>query len=103
MSVSIGVDGHLHTLDTQEQQLLVNILEDVIGLIGAKSGCDSEKSGVCTPDMLLLLVDCLATNPNSTRQEIRLWLDGVLYRCTAYQNLVSPVQEAVPKMTKEFL
>lgn len=54
--------------------------------------------GFCTPGMILLLVDCLKVNPHPTEAEIRQWLDGVLCRCTGYQNIVSAVQAIAAQM-----
>lgn len=54
--------------------------------------------GFCTPGMIMLLVDQLNNNPNPTEQEIRQWLDGVLCRCTGYQNVVNAVQYAAQQM-----
>jgi carbon-monoxide dehydrogenase small subunit len=152
MVISIKINGHLHTIDTQPQRLLADVIREEVGLTGTKTGCDSGQCGVCTvlldgrsvkscmvlaaqadgrdvttieglsepgqlhplqeafweqhglqcgfctPGMLLLLADCLATNPNPTEHDIRRWLDGVLCRCTGYQNVVSAVQAAIQKM-----
>ncbi|MBE9063005.1 (2Fe-2S)-binding protein [cf. Phormidesmis sp. LEGE 11477] len=50
--------------------------------------------GFCTPGMVLLLVDQLQRHPRPSEAEIRQWLDGVLCRCTGYQNIVKAVQAA---------
>jgi aerobic carbon-monoxide dehydrogenase small subunit len=57
--------------------------------------------GFCTPGMILMLVDCLKINPHPTEGEIRQWLDGVLCRCTGYQNIVSAVQAVAAQMLKQ--
>ena len=50
--------------------------------------------GYCTPGMLSTSADLLAENPNPDREEIRAALDGTLWRCTGYQNVVDAVERA---------
>lgn len=57
--------------------------------------------GFCTPAMILTLTDLLGRNPQPDEAEIRQWLDGILCRCTGYQNVVSAVKYAVEKMQQE--
>jgi carbon-monoxide dehydrogenase small subunit len=54
--------------------------------------------GFCTPGMVMALIDLLQRNPEPSEAEIRQWLDGVLCRCSAYQNVISAVQYAAGKM-----
>lgn len=54
--------------------------------------------GFCTPGMILALTDLLAHNPQPSEAEIRQWLDGILCRCTGYQNVIRAVQYAAEKM-----
>lgn len=57
--------------------------------------------GFCTPGMVMLLADRLKKHPNPTEKEIRQWLEGVLCRCTGYQNIVSAAQYAAQKMATQ--
>jgi carbon-monoxide dehydrogenase small subunit len=50
--------------------------------------------GFCTPGMIMLAVDFLASNPDPTEAEIRHALEGNYCRCTGYQNIVAAVQSA---------
>lgn len=44
-------------------------------------------------------VDLLNNNPEPTEEEIRNGLEGVICRCTGYENIVRAVQYASEKMT----
>jgi len=50
--------------------------------------------GFCTPGMIMLAADFLASNPDPTEAEIRHALAGNYCRCTGYQNIVAAVQSA---------
>jgi len=54
--------------------------------------------GFCTPGMLMATSELLRTNPDPTREEIRAGLEGNIYRCTGYQNIVLAVEEAARTM-----
>jgi carbon-monoxide dehydrogenase small subunit len=50
--------------------------------------------GFCTPGMVMSAVDLVRRHPDATEQEIRVWLEGNLCRCTGYHNIVKAVQAA---------
>ncbi len=54
--------------------------------------------GFCTPGMIMTAVDLLQNNSSPSEQEIRAGIEGVLCRCTGYQNIVAAIQYAAEKM-----
>lgn len=56
--------------------------------------------GFCTPGVMMTAVGILKQNPNPTEEEIREGLEGVLCRCTGYQNIVRAVQYAAARMSE---
>ena len=54
--------------------------------------------GFCTPGMVMSAVDLLKNKKNPSDKEIRDWLEGIICRCTGYQNIVAAVKEAASKM-----
>lgn len=54
--------------------------------------------GFCTPGAMMTAVDFLKEHPHPTEQEIRDGLEGVICRCTGYENIVRAVQYAAEKM-----
>ena len=54
--------------------------------------------GFCTPGMIMTAVDLLQQNSSPSEAEIRRGIEGVLCRCTGYQNSVSAIQYAAAKM-----
>lgn len=55
--------------------------------------------GFCTPAMLLTAYEYLQDRPDAgTEPEIREAISGVLCRCTGYQNIVTAIRAAAPKM-----
>ena len=50
--------------------------------------------GFCTPGMLLTASALLDENPDPTDEEIRLYLQGNLCRCTGYGKIVKAIQAA---------
>jgi len=50
--------------------------------------------GFCTPGMLLTASALLDENPDPTDEEIRLYLQGNLCRCTGYDKIVKAIQAA---------
>lgn len=55
--------------------------------------------GFCTPGVMIAAVDLLKNNPRPTEAEIRNGLEGVICRCTGYENIVRAIQYASDKMT----
>lgn len=56
--------------------------------------------GFCTPGVMMAAVDFLKQNPHPTESEIRDGLEGVLCRCTGYENIVRAIQYAAEKMAE---
>ena len=54
--------------------------------------------GFCTPGMIMVAADLLATTPNPSDDEIRHALEGNYCRCTGYQNIVAAIREASTTM-----
>ncbi len=54
--------------------------------------------GFCTPGVLMTAVALLNGDPHPTEAEIRRGLDGVLCRCTGYENIVAAVTRAGHRM-----
>jgi carbon-monoxide dehydrogenase small subunit len=48
--------------------------------------------GFCTPGMLMSAKALLDSNPNPSRDEIRLYLSGNLCRCGSYEEVVEAIQ-----------
>ncbi len=59
--------------------------------------CHGVQCGFCTPGVVIALQDLLKHNADPTEAEIRTGLDGVLCRCTGYQNIVRAAQYARDK------
>lgn len=57
--------------------------------------------GFCTPGVMMATVGLLKQNPHPTETEIREGLEGVICRCTGYQNIVRAVQYAADRLTSE--
>ena len=57
--------------------------------------------GFCTPGMVMSAAALLADNPKPSEQEVRVYLEGNICRCTGYHNIVKAImaasgQEVVP-------
>ncbi|QSO46489.1 (2Fe-2S)-binding protein [Alicyclobacillus mengziensis] len=57
--------------------------------------------GFCTPGVMMTTVGLLKHNPNPSEEEIREGLEGVICRCTGYQNIVKAVQYASKKLGEQ--
>ncbi|WP_081412167.1 (2Fe-2S)-binding protein [Alicyclobacillus herbarius] len=55
--------------------------------------------GFCTPGVIMTAAGLLADNPHPSEAEIREGLEGVICRCTGYQNIVRAVQYAAERTT----
>jgi len=51
--------------------------------------------GICTPGMILAVINLLAHHPKATESEIREGLSGNLCRCTGYTKIFESVVEAL--------
>ena len=56
--------------------------------------------GYCTPGMIMAGLGLIQDGSGMSNQEIRLGLEGNLCRCTGYQNIVTAIQEAAPKLRR---
>jgi carbon-monoxide dehydrogenase small subunit len=54
--------------------------------------------GFCTPGFIMATKALLDENPEPTEQEIRVYLNGNICRCTGYVNIIKAVQAASKKM-----
>ena len=54
--------------------------------------------GFCTPGMLMTAVELLERNPSPSDADIRHGLEGVICRCTGYQNIVRAIRHAAPEL-----
>lgn len=61
--------------------------------------CHGLQCGYCTPGMIMAACHLLNENPRPTEAEIRRGLEGVLCRCTGYQNIIKAVQTAADQMS----
>ena len=59
--------------------------------------------GFCTPGMIMCAVDLLRQYPQPTEEQIRHGLEGVLCRCTGYQNIIAAVQHAAARLQQASL
>lgn len=57
--------------------------------------------GFCTPGIMMTAVNLLEENPDPSEAEIREGLEGVLCRCTGYENIVRAIQYAAEKMSSD--
>ncbi|WP_105403659.1 MULTISPECIES: (2Fe-2S)-binding protein [Neorhizobium] len=58
--------------------------------------------GFCTPGMVMSAMALLKDNPKPTVEEIRVYLEGNLCRCTGYRNIVRAVLTASGQALGEF-
>ena len=54
--------------------------------------------GFCTPGMIMSAHQMLQRNPRPTEAQIRRDLEGNLFRCTGYHNIVKAIQYAAEQM-----
>ena len=54
--------------------------------------------GYCTPGMIMTAYDLLRQQPDPSEEAIRHGLEGVMCRCTGYQNIVAAVQYAAERL-----
>jgi carbon-monoxide dehydrogenase small subunit len=57
--------------------------------------------GFCTPGMLMSAKALLDSNPNPSRDEIRLYMSGNLCRCGSYEEVVEAIQAVAAGEYKE--
>jgi len=54
--------------------------------------------GFCTPGMIMTACELIKRHPNPSEADVRHGIEGMLCRCTGYQNIVAAVQEAAARM-----
>ncbi len=54
--------------------------------------------GFCTPGMIMSAVDLVKNNADPSEQDIRIWLEGNLCRCTGYHNIVKAIKAGAQDM-----
>ncbi|MHA2054474.1 MAG: (2Fe-2S)-binding protein [Candidatus Hodarchaeales archaeon] len=57
--------------------------------------------GYCIPAMILVTKNLLESNPNPSKEEVKLALDGNLCRCTGYSGQIKAVMNAAAHMRGE--
>ncbi len=57
--------------------------------------------GFCTPGMLMSAKALLDSNPNPSRDEIRIYMSGNLCRCGGYEEIVEAIQAVAAGEYKE--
>ena len=50
--------------------------------------------GFCTPGMVMSAAALLKENPKPTEQEVRVYLEGNICRCTGYHNIIKAILAA---------
>jgi len=60
-----------------------------------------DQCGFCSPGMALAAYSLLQENPNPSRDEILVALDGNLCRCTGYVKIIDAVELAARKIAAE--
>jgi aerobic-type carbon monoxide dehydrogenase small subunit (CoxS/CutS family) len=62
---------------------------------------DALQCGYCTPGMILSLEALLQKNPQPTSDDVRNAIDGNLYRCGCYPNIIEGTLDVSAKMFKK--
>jgi carbon-monoxide dehydrogenase small subunit len=55
--------------------------------------------GFCTPGMIMVAIDLIASGRDLTDEEIREGIEGNLCRCTGYENIVRAIRAAASQTT----
>jgi len=78
LDIQITVNGQTHTLSTEPQRSLLEVLREDLGLTGAKEGCSTGDCGACT---VLLdgkpVTSCLVLAPEAHGREV-LTVEGLV-------------------------
>ena len=57
--------------------------------------------GFCTPGILMSTYALFNENPNPSREDIVEEISGNLCRCTGYEHIVSAIEDAANRLSKE--
>lgn len=60
--------------------------------------CGGAQCGICTPGMVLAVIDLLSRVPDPSDEDIRAGLGGNLCRCTGYMRIFASVLEACRRL-----
>jgi carbon-monoxide dehydrogenase small subunit len=87
--VSLTVNGTLHELDVEPQELLLDVIRDRLGLTGSKRSCDMQVCGACTVLLDGRPVSSCTLLAFEARDRAVLTIEGV-----AQNGKLHPLQEA---------
>ena len=87
--VELKVNGSTYTIEVESNWTLLKVLRDILGLTGAKSGCEKGECGACTVLMNgKPVLSCLTLVVNAHQQEI-ITIEGL-----AEDGKLHPLQQA---------
>jgi aerobic carbon-monoxide dehydrogenase small subunit len=87
--ISFTVNGTLHELDIEPQELLLDVIRDRLGLTGSKRSCDMQVCGACTVLLDGRPVSACTLLAFEARDRAVLTIEGV-----AQNGKLHPLQEA---------
>jgi aerobic carbon-monoxide dehydrogenase small subunit len=87
--ISFTVNGTLHELDIEPQELLLDVIRDRLGLTGSKRSCDMQVCGACTVLLDGRPVSSCTLLAFEARDRAVLTIEGV-----AQNGKLHPLQEA---------
>ena len=87
--ITITVNGFRHTLTVEHHWSLLDVLRDMMGLTGAKRGCDRGECGSCT-----VLLDGVPVNACQVLAMRAHGHEALTVEGLAYDDELSPLQQA---------
>jgi len=93
MYPAVRADGKsITTIEGISENEKLNILQETFLDEGAV------QCGFCTPGMILSSMALLEKNPSPTEEDIKLFLDGNLCRCTGYVKIIEAIKKSAKKL-----